>query len=107
LMSQMMIPRSTYQIWQNSCSHFSSANLFGLTSYPRSAFIRTDGTIAHTCTGHLPNTDRIMYGWADKVSTIRVSGKPVQLSDFFSHIRKRVFVRRVTHHAALLELRLL
>jgi hypothetical protein len=48
-----------------------------------------------------------MYGWADKVSTIRVSGKPVQLSDFFSHIRKRVFVRRVTHHAALLELRLL
>jgi hypothetical protein len=48
-----------------------------------------------------------MYGWADTVSTIRVSGKTVQLSDFFSHIRKQLFVRRDTRHSALLELRLL
>jgi hypothetical protein len=107
LMSQLSIPGSAYripvatasqQIWQDWFDKLSEINVH---------YDIADETIVHTCTGHLPNTDRIMYGWADTVSTIRISGKTVQLSDFFSHIRKQLFVRRDTRHSALLELRLL
>jgi hypothetical protein len=51
---------------------------------------------------HLANIYRL-----PNISGGTVSGKTVQLSDFFSHIRKQLFVRRDTRHSALLELRLL
>jgi hypothetical protein len=101
----MRIPRSAYQIPAATAPQ--QTYRFDKLSEINVHTDIAEGTSVHTCTGHLPNTARIKYGWADKVSTIRVSGKPVQLSDFFSHIRKRVLVRRVTHHAALLELWLL
>jgi hypothetical protein len=57
-------------------------------------------TDIHAVSGHLPMTDRVMFGWTDTVATLRASCQAVTLNIFFEHIRKQLFVRQSTRAAA-------
>jgi hypothetical protein len=60
LMSQLSIPGSAYRIPVATASQQTWQDWFDKLSEINVHFDIADETIVHTCTGHLPNTDRIV-----------------------------------------------
>jgi hypothetical protein len=51
-------------------------------------------TIIHTVTGHLHSSKPVMQGWTEQLCTLKENNPSIFLQDFFSHVRKQLFVNR-------------
>jgi hypothetical protein len=60
--------------------------------------------IIHTVTGHLHSSNPEMHGWTEHISSLNESNSSITLHDFFSHVRKQLFVNRDTRQCAYEEL---
>ena len=67
-------------------------------------FDMTEATIIYYVTGHLESTHQLMVGWDGILAECKEAGKAVTLQQFFSHVRKRLFVSSGTRQEALLAL---
>ena len=105
LLQQFSIKDSAYKIPVDTAPQQVWQDWFDKLSEITVHYDISDDQIIHTCTGHLSNNDRVLYGWADTVASLRVARLPVTLAAFFDHIRKQLFVRTDTRQTALKELR--
>jgi hypothetical protein len=74
-----------------------------LSSMPNHYDIATEAII-HTVTGHLHSSNPVLHGWTEQLSSLKENNSSITLHDFFSHVRKQLFVNRDTRQCAYEEL---
>jgi hypothetical protein len=100
LVQQLSVSGSTYKMPSPESSQQDWEDWFAKLTDMTVHYDISAETIIHAVSGHLPMTDRVMFGWTDIVANLRTSSQAVTLNNFFDHIRKQLFVRQSTRAAA-------